>query len=255
MMAIYLAVSALILVYFTLLFFVACAIKNYAIADIGWGIGFILVASLCGFLISTDTPLFALIYGLVCLWGARLSLHIYLRNKGKPEDFRYQQLRKQWVTYPYLQAYVKLYVTQALLTLIVSTAIVIAASSDIAKLSVASIAFFAVALFGLIYESISDYQLVRFKRSQDNAGKIMQQGLWRYSRHPNYFGEVVFWWGISLMVVAATGNYMALLSGLVMNLLIVFVSGVPMLEVKYKNNPAYAEYIRRTNSLIPIKFR
>lgn len=255
MSSLYLTTGLMVLVYFSLLFAIACKIKNYAIADIGWGAGFILTAGVSGYMASITTPFYTLVFGLVCLWGIRLSIHIYLRNKGKDEDFRYQNFRKQWIKHPYLQAYIKLYLTQALLTLIVSTAIFIAVTSEASELNLLSILFACVALFGFLYESISDYQLVKFKKTDGSSGKIMRQGLWRYSRHPNYFGEIVFWWGISLLVATTTGNYLALTSGLVMNLLIVFVSGVPMLEAKYKSNPAYEDYIRSTNSLIPIKFR
>ena len=254
MMACFLSAAILILFYFTLLFFVACRIRNYAIADVGWGAGFILIALMCIYLANNISLLFWLVFGLICLWGTRLSIHIYLRNKGKPEDFRYQQFRTKWIKHPYLNAYVKLYLTQALLTLIVSTAILIAAFNATSKINIVGWLFFSVAFIGLLYESISDFQLVQFKKASTNAGKVMQQGLWRYSRHPNYFGEIIFWWGISLLTVVATGNYFALVSGITMNWLIVFVSGVPMLEAKYKSNPAYEEYIRTTNSLFPIKF-
>jgi steroid 5-alpha reductase family enzyme len=247
-----LGVAGLILVYFVLLFSRACRYNNYAIADIGWGVGFIIVALYCADRAAPSAVLLSsLTLLLVTLWGLRLSIHVYFRNKGKPEDFRYLQLRNKWTRFPYLQMFIKMYLVQAILMLIVSTAIIIASQSQTNAFGFYGRLFTCIAVFGFIYESISDYQLVKFKKSAENSGKIMQAGLWRYSRHPNYFGEIVFWWGLSLLIATNSGNYFALISGLTMNLLIVFVSGVPMLEEKYKKNPAYADYIQSTNSLLP----
>lgn len=253
MTALLLIVGCVIFLYFTLFFLVGCFYKNYGVADIGWGLGFIVTAITAAYATNSRAPIFWLAMSLVFLWGNRLSIYIYFRNKNKPEDFRYRQFRDKWIRFPYLTAFIKLYLTQAVIMLIVSTCILIAAVSD-ASINLISWLFCAIAVFGFLYESLSDYQLSKFKKDPDNRGKIMMQGLWRYSRHPNYFGEIVFWWGLSSMIAASTGNPFALISGLVMNVLIVSVSGVPMLEGKYKNNPTYSEYIRTTNSLIPIRF-
>jgi len=251
MISLYLAAASVIIFYFAALFVWAIQSKNYAVADVGWGTGFIVTALYCSFTTPEHSPLELLTTTLVVLWGCRLSIYIYLRNKGRPEDFRYRQFREKWTQFTNLQAFVKLFLPQAVIMLAVSTAILVAANSSIDQLPWYSWIFCCSAIIGFLYESISDYQLAVFKRSPANHGKIMTQGLWAYSRHPNYFGEIVFWWSISLLVTTSTGNYEALVSGLVMNLIIRFVSGVPMLEQKYRDNPAYLSYVQTTNSLLP----
>lgn len=251
MISLYLAAASVITIYFSMLFAWAIQSKNYAVADIGWGFGFIVTAIYCNLTTPEHSPLELLTTALIVLWGCRLSIYIYLRNKGRPEDFRYRQFREKWTQFTNLQAFVKLFLPQAAIMLVVSTAILVAANSSIDELPWYSWIFSCTAIIGFLYESISDYQLAVFKRSLANSGKIMTQGLWAYSRHPNYFGEIVFWWSISLLVTTSTGHYEALVSGLAMNLIIRFVSGVPMLEQKYRDNPAYTAYMQSTNSLIP----
>jgi steroid 5-alpha reductase family enzyme len=248
-----LSAAGIIVIYFMLLFALACRYSNYAIADFGWGMGFIIVSAYCLLSVAGHgvSLLAWLVVALITVWGSRLSTHIYLRNKGKPEDFRYRQLREKWKRNAYLQAFVKLFLSQALIMWIVSTAIFIGVHDASPLLNIGTWLFVSMALFGLVYEAVSDYQLTQFKKLAGSQDKIMRQGLWQYSRHPNYFGEIVFWWGISLLVTVSTGNYLALISGITMNVLIMFVSGVPMLEDKYKKNPAYADYINTTNSVIP----
>lgn len=251
MMALSASSAIIIFIYFTLLFAIACRLHNYAIADIGWGAGFILTALYCTAAAPQYSSLQILTFCLVVIWGTRLSIYIYLRNRNKPEDFRYRQFREKWGRNANLHAYIKLYLTQAAIMWLVSFAIYIAAAADVTELSWPALFFSGIAFCGFLYESISDYQLARFKSESASHGKIMMSGLWRFSRHPNYFGEIVFWWGISLLVATSSSQYLALISGLTMNLLIVYVSGVPMLEGKYKNNPDYLSYIAHTNSILP----
>lgn len=251
MTGLYAASAIIIFIYFSLLFAMACWQHNYAIADIGWGAGFILTAIFSAWMTPQHSPLEIIVTLLILLWGSRLSIHIYLRNKNQPEDFRYREMREKWGKHANLHAYVKLYMVQAFIMWIVSVAIMIAAQAVSTPLTWEAWIFAAIAGFGFLYESISDYQLAQFKKSPANRGKIMDIGLWQFSRHPNYFGEIVFWWGISLLVMTSSGQWLALISGITMNILIVYVSGVPMLEKKYKNNPAYRDYIAKTNSILP----
>lgn len=251
MIGLYAATAIIIFIYFTLLFAMACWQRNYAIADIGWGAGFILTAFFSVWMSPQHSLLEIMVTLLVLLWGGRLSIYIYLRNKNKPEDFRYREMRESWGSHANLHAYVKLYLVQAVIMWIVSIAIMIAAEATSSPLTWQTWFFAAVAIFGFMYESLSDYQLAQFKKSPENRGKIMASGLWQFSRHPNYFGEIIFWWGISLLVMINSGQCLALISGLTMNILIVYVSGVPMLEKKYKDNPAYQDYIAKTNAILP----
>ncbi|HTM64180.1 MAG TPA: DUF1295 domain-containing protein [Gammaproteobacteria bacterium] len=255
MISLYAAVSVIIFFYFVLLFAWAIQANNFAVADIGWGSGFIITALYCTLSTPGDSLLEWLVTCLVIAWGSRLTLHIYLRNKGQPEDFRYRKFRNKWKRFTNLQAFVKLYLSQALVMILVSSSIVVAANSYKGEFAWYSWFFVIAAIVGFLYESVSDFQLRRFKKNSDNRGKIMNQGLWHYSRHPNYFGEILFWWSISLLVTVSTGQPAALISGLTMNLLIVFVSGTPMLEEKYQGNAAYLAYQRSTNSIVPRLFK
>lgn len=243
--------AGLIILYFGMLFALACQQRDFSIADIGWGFGFIIVALYCKFTSTNDSLLTWLVVGLVSVWGLRLSSHIYLRNKNKAEDFRYKKLRDKWQRFVNVQAFLKLYVPQIISMWLIAIPIMIACNTLVHQIGIVSWLFAVVALFGLSYEALGDYQLAQFKKLPESRGKIMQTGLWRYSRHPNYFGEIVFWWGISLLVATSTGNFYALISGAVINVLLVFISGVPMLEEKYKDNPEFQAYAAKTNAVVP----
>lgn len=243
--------ASLIFIYFAIVFAYASQKRDYSIADIAWGLGFIIVALYCKFTTTNDSLLTWLVTGLVSIWGLRLTIHIYARNKGKEEDFRYKKMRDKWQRFVFLQAFIKLYVPQIISMWLISLAIMIACHDLIRSFGIISWLFTALALFGICYEAISDYQLTQFKKQPESRGKIMQTGLWRYSRHPNYFGEIVFWWGLSLLVATSTGNYYAIISAATINILIVFISGVPMLEEKYKDNEAFQAYAKKTNAIVP----
>lgn len=250
--------SALIIVaFFTLFFIIALVKKNYGLVDIGWGLGFVvvIVATLVS-QIAYEQSIELIDYIVtaeILLWGLRLSWHIGRRNWNKPEDFRYQAMRVKWQGRgEKLKAYVNIFLLQSLFMWLISAAsiVIITTESQVSHLLalIASVLF----LIGFSFEAIGDYQLKQFISNPMNKGKVMTQGLWAWSRHPNYFGEAVLWWGISLPVIVAPFGWLFLFSPLVITLLIRFVSGVPMLEKKYASRPDFIEYAKRTSIFFPL---
>lgn len=244
----------LVMVFFHGLFIVALLKKDNSIVDIGWGMSFIILAStLAG--CATQLGITQLItLSLVVLWGLRLSLHIALRKRGHGEDFRYQQWREQWGQHVIWRSYLQVFVLQMLVMLIISLPLFLIFTQPgvFAWYVVVGI---LVAVFGLVFEALSDWQLVQFKRSQPQSGAVIQSGLWRLCRHPNYFGEACFWWGIAIMGLSVNYGVIGLIGALTINLLVRYVSGVPLLETKYKNNPEFQRYAAKTPVFVPRLFR
>jgi steroid 5-alpha reductase family enzyme len=192
---------------------------------------------------------------LVSIWGVRLASHIGRRKIGKPEDFRYVKWRKDWGAWFPIRSYLQNFLFQGVLALIVSaTTIVIAnsATNTTNPIHWWQIAGILLWVFGFSFEAIGDWQLARFLKTNKTPGKIMSVGLWKYTRHPNYFGEVTQWWAIWIISLSLSNSLPAIVSPLLITFLIVFVSGVPMLEKKYKDNPTYQKYALKTSKLIPM---
>ncbi len=253
----FLLVGLLIFLYFTTFFMVATIKKNNSIVDIGWGLGFVFIAIfslIYAFITNHDVTLTqVLISTLVTLWALRLFIYISIRNCNKPEDFRYQSMRKKWgKNHPLLQAYFKVFLFQGLIMSIVATVIYIpyttSEEAPIAFLIVGTLLF----LFGLLFESIADYQLREFLKVKSEKNPIMNTGLWRYTRHPNYFGETLIWWSLLLIILPLPFGILSIISPILMTLLLRFVSGVPLLEKKYEKNPYFQEYARKTSIFFPL---
>ncbi len=223
--------------------------KRNDIADIAWGFTFILL-SWSSFYFSNFNLYSLLVNLLITIWGARLSFHIYLRNKNKDEDFRYKKWREEW-KYFYLRTFLQVFLLQGLLAfLIVSPAIFVNINNQDLSLNYLILGII-IWITGFIFESVSDLQLKKFISKEENKGKIMQTGLWKYSRHPNYFGEVLMWWGIFSITLYDISNIYLIFSPLLITYLIVYVSGIPMLEKKYENNVEYENYKKITSKFIP----
>ena len=232
-------------------FLVGTLIHNNSIVDIGWGIGFVLIAWL---ILLTDTTTIVtqwLITILVTLWGVRLFYHILKRNLGKPEDFRYQNFRKAWGKYVIIRAFFQVYMLQGLLMFIIALPyILIANVTTISKYYVVVIGII-IWLVGFYFEVIGDYQLKCFIKEPNNKGKILMTGLWKYTRHPNYFGEATMWWGLFIIAIASNVSWVAIISPITITCLLLFVSGVPILEKSMSKKPGYEEYVRKTSIFIP----
>ena len=191
-----------------------------------------------------------LVVALAGLWAARLSVHITLRHHGQPEDHRYQAIRRRNQPHFEFKSLYLVFGLQAVLAWIVALPLMAAVLQPAALhwLDAAGITLFA---FGFAFEAIADAQLQRFRNDPSQRGRVLDSGLWRFSRHPNYFGECCLWWGLWLLA-AATGAWWTILSPLLMTVLLLRVSGVTLLESDIaQRRPAYAEYISRTNAFVP----
>lgn len=232
-------------------FVIALIKKDNSIADIAWGMGFILVAGLGLFLEKKFTARSALVDLLTLVWGLRLSVYVFFRNRKKGEDFRYAKWRQEWGKWFIVRAYLQVFLLQGVLLVPIAYPLILVNYSKRTGLNILDFVGTCVWLLGFCFESIGDHQLLVFKRESVNKSKIMNRGLWRYTRHPNYFGEATIWWGIFLIALSAQNGWTALPSPILMTFLLLRVSGVVMLEKKYRGNQEYAEYARKTSSFIP----
>lgn len=237
--------------FMTVAYVVSLLRRRNDVADVAWGLGFMLVAWLTWLMQPAQTLRATIVVALITIWGVRLAWHIFQRNQGKPEDYRYLAWRKEWGNWFYLRSFLQVFMLQGFLLLIISLPVMAAISSSQTSLTGLDLLGVIVWLIGFGCESLADAQLKRFKAEQHPKGTILQTGLWRYSRHPNYFGEVTQWWGIWLLAAAVAGGAWTIIGPLTITFLILKVSGVPLLEAKMAQNPAFAEYKRRTSVFIP----
>lgn len=230
-------------------FLQARRLKRLDLADVAWGGGFMLMATI-GVILNPQTATW-LIAVLVWIWGLRLALHIARRHRGKQEDPRYTELSVKWRGHFWLRAYLSVFIVQAVLIWLVGMPITIVGANQEAVMGIWPVVGVVIWLIGFAIESWSDRQLSRFVAQPSNKGKVMDQGLWRYSRHPNYFGEITQWWGIWLVAMGTGYGWVGIIGPLTITLLIVFVSGIPPLERRYRDDAAYQSYRQRTSALIP----
>lgn len=240
-----------ILIYMSIWFAVSKAYKKLSVVDVAWGGGFVLIA----WLVATDSPSArsSLIAVLVTIWGVRIMSHLGHRVFGrKGDDERYKEISKKWGDNYWLRAYFSIFVLQGILVLAISLPILIATNEQNENLGMLSVLGTALWAIGFMIESAADWQLRQFTHEPGHKGKVMDQGLWRYSRHPNYFGELMQWWAIAIIALQVQHGWIGLFGPLILTILIVFVSGIPPIEKKKKSDPAYADYMRRTSPLIPL---
>lgn len=240
-----------IVVYMSILFIISLIKKRNDIADIGWGIGFILV-SLITLLINGfnfDRGFIATL--LVLIWGLRLSIHIFGRNRNKPEDYRYQEFRKSWGKWFLLRSYFQVFILQGVLLFLIVTPVLIINTFKGGAINILDVIGVNIWLVGFFFETLGDYQLNKFLADKNNKGKLMTSGLWQYTRHPNYFGEVAQWWGISLLALNLPFGLFGLIGPITITTLILKVSGIPLLEKRYADRADFKEYKKRTNEFFP----
>ncbi|CAN5266406.1 DUF1295 domain-containing protein [soil metagenome] len=245
-------ISALaIFAYMVTVFLWATLIKDNSIVDVAWGLGFVVVAA-TGLLLHPSPTLFQIaLMAITACWALRLSSYIYLRNRNTGEDYRYAQWRKDWGKYVVVRAFFQVFMLQGVFMFVIALPIMVVMAAPAAPLLPLSYLGMAIWLIGFLFEAIGDGQKSRFKANPTNKGKIMQRGLWAYTRHPNYFGEALLWWGVFIYAIPAGYWWLSLVSPVVLTFLLTKVSGVAMLEKKYEGNKEFEEYARRTSAFIP----
>jgi steroid 5-alpha reductase family enzyme len=245
--------SLIILGLLTLLWIVSIFIKNVSIVDLFWGFGFVVVN---GYYIVMSGDLNTrkiLMLLLVSVWGLRLSVYLSYRNIGKGEDFRYQEFRKKYGPERYWWvSFFQTFLLQGILMMIVSLPLLgVVSGTHLTSLHVLDYLAILVWVIGFMFEAGGDFQLSRFKQNPKNKGKVLDTGFWKYTRHPNYFGDSAVWWAYALFSVAA-GSYWQIIGSLIMTLLIIKVSGVALLEKSLTDTkPQYRDYIQKTSSFLP----
>lgn len=224
--------------------------KDVSFVDSLWSLFFLVAAAIFALGSQPLSDRGVLVMALVAIWALRLTIYITARNWGEPEDYRYQSIRAN--NEPGF-AFKSLYIVfglQGALAWVIALPLLPAITSD-AALSGIDIIAAVLWLVGFVFEAGGDYQLSRFKAREDNRGRVLETGLWRYTRHPNYFGDFCIWWSFYLFALAA-GGWWSIVSPLLMSVLLLKVSGVAMLESTISDRrPEYAEYIRRTNAFFP----
>jgi steroid 5-alpha reductase family enzyme len=240
------AIGALMVV----VWLISLVTHDASIVDMIWGLGFVVSAWVTNLAAGQASARGLLLSVLVTVWGLRLSGYLVWRNLGKPEDYRYQEMREKSGDRFWLESLFRVFLLQGALMWVISVPVTITQTST-SGLYWLDYVGLGVWLVGVVFETFGDFQLAAFKARPDSKGRVMDRGLWRYTRHPNYFGDFSVWWG-HFLVALAGGGWWTVFSPVVMSTLLLRVSGVAMLEKTIgKRRPEYEEYIRRTNAFFP----
>ena len=242
-----------IMIMMTSLWVISVFIKNVSIVDLFWGLGFVVTGWFYYFNTEGLEPRKLVLMIMVTIWGLRLSGYLTWRNAGKGEDFRYKQFRKNYGEKRYWWiSFFQTFLLQGVLMWLISVPLLGAQyQSGNSHLGVIDFAGIVLWIIGIAFESGGDFQLARFKADPSNKGKVLDSGFWKFSRHPNYFGDAAVWWGYGLLSIAA-GSFLPALGSLLMTALIIKVSGVALLEKSLvSDKPGYREYVERTSAFIP----
>lgn len=253
MLTLFLQASLIILVLVTLLWVLSIFIKNVSIVDLFWGVGYVVVNGYYFFMSEEISARKILVFALVSIWGLRLFIYLAFRNIGKGEDFRYQEFRRKYGAERYWWfSFFQTFLLQGVLIMIVSLPLLGVNTGKLSgNLNVLDYLGIFVWLIGFSFEAGGDFQLSRFKKNAANKGKVLNTGFWKYTRHPNYFGDSAVWWSFALFSIAA-GSYWQIVGSVIMTLLIIHVSGVALLEKTLNSTkPQYNEYIQKTSSFFP----
>jgi len=248
----YLILVLSLFLYMNCWFLISIFKKRNDVADIAWGLGFVLFAWLSYLISQSFNAPPSLVNILVSIWGIRLAWHINTRHKGKEEDSRYAAWRKDWGKYFFIRSYLQVFILQGIFLFLVSLPIMIINKNGSGGLNLLVVIGFFVWIIGFYFESVGDRQLSQFIKDPNNKGKLMSSGLWKYTRHPNYFGEVTLWWGIWLIALSAPNGLIGIIGPITITILILFVSGVPLLEKKYKGRKDFEEYKKKTSIFFPL---
>ncbi len=262
-MVVIIGYSALFLLgYLIIAFIIGTIKKNNGLMDVFYGPGYFVVA-------LTSLILFFMINGtvdirqiiitiLVFLWAVRLGTYVFIRNRGKPEDYRYREMRERWKTNIVLKSFIRVYIFQGIVIFIVAFPVWfvnISTNPPILNLldfsGVTLWLGIVVWLIGFLFETIGDYTLYKFLQKPENKGKIMDRGVWKLSQHPNYFGEVTQWWGIYVIALAVPFGFISFIGPLFITYMIIKVSGIKLLDKRFEADDKYADYKRRTSVFFP----
>lgn len=231
---------------------ISIVIKNASIVDIVWGLGFVVVAWVSRVVGDGVEARQWLLTVMVSLWGLRLAGYLAWRNIGHGEDYRYKNMRKHWGSRFPIVSLVTVFGLQGTLMWIVSLPVQLGQADDTPDVGALAVVGALVYLVGLFFEVVGDAQLTRFKSDPANAGKVMDRGLWRYTRHPNYFGDACVWWGIAIVATETGSGAWGLVGAAVMTVFLRRVSGVTLLERSLKKRrEGYEDYIARTSPFVP----
>jgi steroid 5-alpha reductase family enzyme len=252
-MQVYLQALIIILIIMSIVWILSIIIKNVSIVDLFWGFGFVVVSVF--YFINTDGDGLrkSILLILVSIWGLRLSAYLIWRNLGKGEDFRYREFRKKYGEKRYWWiSFFQTFLLQGVLMWLISAPLLGAQySGENSFPGILDYAGIALWIIGFVFEAGGDYQLAVFKADPLNKGKVLDKGFWRYTRHPNYFGDSAVWWGYGLICLSA-GSFLPVIGSLLMTALIIKVSGVALLEKSLKDQkPQFKEYVEKTSAFIP----
>jgi len=246
----FLHIALLIFAYANFWFVISLILGRNDVADIAWGLGYLLIAV---YFIATR-PLSETawwVYVATALWALRLAGHIFLRTIRKKEDFRYRQWRHDWGRSFYVRSWLQVYMLQAAILLVVAAPLFVAGWAPQGETGFWTGFGAGAFLAGFLLETVADHQLAHFLKTRKNSEAILQTGVWKNIRHPNYTGEILVWWGMFFMVVALPYGWAAVISPVVITLLLARVSGVPMLEKRYEGNAEYEAYKKSAGALWP----
>jgi len=226
--------------------------RDASVVDVAWGIGFVLVAWISFALADGAAARKWLVVALVTVWGLRLAVHLAWRKRGEGEDFRYREMRKRYGERFPLASLGLVFCFQGLgmwaVSLPVQAAQVPDSPSGLTVLDFVGVGVWSV---GMLFETLGDLQLARFRSDPRNQGKVLDSGLWRFTRHPNYFGDFCVWWGIYAVALATGEAWWTLVGPLVMSFVLLRLSGVPVMERHLKRRQGYEDYVLRTSAFFP----
>ena len=251
-MNLFLFAILVLLVFMSLVFVLALALADNSIVDVAYGLAFVLVTWSAFWLYGDGDLRQWLVVALVSLWGVRLAGHILLRKRGEEgEDSRYRKWREEWGESFVWRSFLQVFMLQGGVVFVVALPVLLVIRESGGPLGWLDLFGATVWMVGFLFEAVGDWQLLRFKQNPANQGRIMQDGLWRYTRHPNYFGEATLWWGVWLIALQVPYGVLAIASPVLIDFLLLKVSGIPMLEEKYRGNPEFEAYRAKTNALFP----
>lgn len=257
---VYLVALSASLIFFILVFFLSLLRNDYSTVDVFWGLAQVFIGAALLIFFPPVSYVQIILYVMISMWGIRLSIYLYQRNWHKGEDFRYVAMRKDWKgPFEKVHAFFKVFILQGffawLMSFTLAESLVIKAPVNLYILIPGMIIFG----IGFFFEAVGDYQMRQFKKDKTNQGKLMTKGLWGLTRHPNYFGEVTLWWGV---FITALSLDISILNALILSIspitityLLLFLSGIPMLEKKYKEREDFKAYASKTPAFFPKLFK